>query len=161
VNGGQSTGVISRLFVAFGLGMLGLGFVTAVIAARMPAPNITAVRVDATARAELSTSACENGSTLPVTFEWHGNSATEIDPSPDCGHDYLPGEHLTLFVASNSSSNVGPTSDWILKPDEHDPFDFIGPNGLPGFIGTIGAVSILAGSALLLMCWRRSRRLAV
>jgi hypothetical protein len=146
--------------VAFGLGLLSLGLATAVIAARMPDPNVTAVRVDATALAALSTSACENGAELPVTFEWHGNSATEADPAPDCGHDYLPGEHLTLFVASNSSSNVGPTSDWILNPDEHDPFDFIGPNGLPGFIGTIGAVSILAGSALLFIGWRRIRRLA-
>jgi len=161
VNGRRSKRVVSRVFLAFGLGLLGLGFVTAVIAARMPAPNITAVRVDATARAALSTSACENGSALPVTFEWHGHSAVEANPAPDCGHDYVPGEHLTLFVASNSSSNVGPTSDWILKPDEHDPFDFIGPNGLRGFIWTIGAVSILAGSALLLMGWRRSRRLAV
>ena len=37
-------------------------------------------------------------------------------------------------------------ANWILNPDTYDPFDFIGPNGLRGFVATVGVFPLGAAT---------------
>ena len=152
VNGNDRAAQVAR-YLLFAIGLIVL-----VVAALLPQSRIAAVPLAATARGDLTASACNDGGTLIVAFDWHGSPTTQIDYAPDCSRDYHLGDQLTVYAASNDPSNLGPTADWIRNPDEHDPFDFIGPNGLPGFIGTIGVVLILMTGLWQLISWRRHRR---
>ena len=83
---------------------------------------------------------------MKVAFQWRGRQV--VADYPNCEHDYTQGEHVAIYVASNDATNIGPTQESILDPSTHNPFDFIGPNGLPGMLILFGVVAIVAGTAL-------------
>lgn len=138
------------------LALVGVAVALFMVAAIVPISNVTAVRVSATARSALSPSQCFAGDDLTVSFLWHGRTVTARD-APSCERAYSVGDTMTAYVASNDASNVGRDANWILHPDTHDPFDFIGPNGLRSFVTTIG-VFALAGAAIWFGMERRARR---
>jgi len=149
--------VISRL-ARVGLLILATFFLVA--AAVLHAAHVTAVRVVATAQSTLSTQDCSSGASLSVQFRWHGSAVSAQEQSPTCGSGgVMKGESVVVYVASNEPSNVGPDANWILNPDTHDPFEFIGPNGLRGFLTALGVLAI--GTAVVLHVGeRRARRRA-
>jgi hypothetical protein len=138
------------------LALIGIAIGLFAVATVMPASHVTAVRVSATAHSALSTSQCLAGDDLVVSFVWHGAMVTAWD-APNCDRAYSVGDAMTVYVASNDPSNVGPGANWILHPDTHDPFDFIGPNGLRSFVATL-AVFALAIAAVWFSVGRRARR---
>ena len=109
------------------------------LATVLPNWHITAVRVTATAQADLTSDQCNAGHTLPVSFVWNGSPTSRHDDAPDCKRSYRAGDQFVAYVDSTDPWNIGPTADWILNPDEHDPFDFLGnssPRDLAVGIGT-------------------------
>ena len=138
--------------------LLAIAAVLLIVATLMPPTHVDAVRVAAMTRSALTSADCSAGKFLVVSFQWHGEATTHSDYAPDCGHDYLSGDPVTLYVASNDPTNIGPSADWILNPDTHDPFDFIGPNGLRGFIAMLGTVTLLAALVWYLASHRRRTR---
>jgi hypothetical protein len=86
---------------------------------------------------------------MQVSFNWHGTKVVEAYDNVPCSRAYDVGDHLNAYVASNDPGNIQPSADWILHPDEYDPFDFIGPNGLPGFEILSGAFVGVLGLALI------------
>jgi hypothetical protein len=140
------------------LGLLVIAAGLFIAAAVTPPSHVTAVRVSATAQSTLASRDCSAGKVLLVSFLWHGVTVTESDDSPSCGHDVVTGVPLTLYVASNDQTNVGPNANWILNPDTHDPFDFIGPNGLRSFIVTLGALPLIGALIWYLVSYQARRR---
>jgi hypothetical protein len=61
-------------------------------------------------------------------------------------------------VASNDPSNIGRTEQWILDPSTHDPFDFIGPNGMPGILAMLAVIATSVACGLAVKLFRRRRR---
>jgi len=129
-----------------------------IVAAMMSPTHVEAVRVSATARSVLTTKDCSAGKTLLVSFSWHGGNMTQPDAAPDCARDHRPGDPITVYIASNDPSNIGPDANWILNPDTHDPFDFIAPNGLRGFIAMLSAIPLVAALVWYMAAYRTHRR---
>jgi hypothetical protein len=146
-------GVMSRVGQ---LALVGIAIGLLTVAALMPASHVTAVGVSATAHSALSTSHCVAGDDLAVSFVWHGRMVTARD-APNCDRSYSVGDAMTVYVASNDPSIVGLDANWILHPDTHDSFDFIGPNGLRSFLASLG-VFALAGAAVWFGVERRRWR---
>ena len=124
-------------------------------------PRVTVFPTRAVVAEPLSDAACNRGQPLVITIEWRGRPVRTEDDGPACNGDYLPGQRLTVYVGSDGPFDVGPDANWILNPDTHDPFEFLGgPNDIHGslyFWGVIlltGGVSI--GSAVAL--WARRNR---
>ncbi|MCH6470354.1 hypothetical protein [Sinomonas terrae] len=125
-------------------------------------PQGTAVPVTVTALNRLTPDGCRNSQSLRVAFDWHGQR-TEQFYSTSCDQTYSAGETFQAFALSNDPSELGPTAEWILHPDEHDPFDFIGPNGLPTVLAIFSLPVLAAGVSLLivgLVAVRKRSRLA-
>lgn len=120
---------------------------------------MVAERTTATALHDLTAHDCSNAHPLKVSFQWRGHQVV-ADDQPDCGRDYLSGDQVTIFVASNAPSDIGPTEQWILDPSAHNPFDFIGPNGLPDFFMTLGLIATGVACTLMVKRFRRNRRQA-
>lgn len=131
--------------MGLGLVLAALGIALLAAASLIPSPNVTAVRLNARATATLTKAECDNGKLVEVSFIWQGAAKDELMDSPDCSRIYAVGDEVVAYAASNDPSNLGPTSDWILHPDEHNPFDFIGPNGMPDFIRFLGLSATVAG----------------
>ena len=112
----------------------------------------------ATAAKSVTAGDCEEGANLPVSFSWHGKTVSESEQLPHCPTGIPQGASVVVYVASNDPSNVGPNANWILNPDTHDPFDFIGPNGLRGFVATVGGLVLGAALISLLAAGRARRR---
>lgn len=142
-------------FARIGLLLLSAGFLVA--AALMSPTHVTAIRVAATAQSGLTTPECAAGKGLPVSFTWDGTRVTETDYAPNCDHDVVTGALVIVYAASNDPTDLGPNANWILHPDAHDPFDFIGPNGLRGVVATLGVV-LLVGALIWVLAERRARR---
>src|SRR5689334_2572583 len=119
-------GRVARLLLL----LLGLGLLTT--GAVIHPAHVEAVRVNAIAQATLTPARCSSASGVPVTFLWHDTVVTAQLQSPNCAHGITAGKVLTVYVQSDEPTTVGPDANWILNPDTHDPFDFIGPNGLRG-----------------------------
>ena len=143
--------LVSYLLVAVGIAAF-------VVASQLPSAYVTAVRVDAVARTDLTAAECANGHMLSVAFAWHGRQVTGEDELLRCTRDYHPGTRVAVFVASNDPSNIGPTADWILHPDEHDPFSVFGPNDGPGLVAFWGVCAIVLAVVLWALDWRSRRR---
>ncbi|MCH6472531.1 hypothetical protein [Sinomonas terrae] len=97
-----------------------------------------------------------------MAFDWHGKEQSSSTPT-SCDQTYSAGETFQAFALSNDPSELGPTAEWILHPDEHDPFDFIGPNGLPTVLAIFSLPVLAAGVSLLivgLVAVRKRSRLA-
>ena len=58
---------------------------------------VLAERTTATALHDLTAHAW-NGHQLEVSFQWEGRQVLAHD-QPDCGHDYLTGDLITIYVA--------------------------------------------------------------
>jgi hypothetical protein len=147
----------NRGLVVLGSLLLILGIGVIAVAALARWPTVTAIRTDATVQSALSKTACENGSYLKIAFLWHGRTVTEDDQSRPCPHDYLPGGHLVVYVASNSPTDPGADPQWVLDPSTHNPFDFIGPNGLPTMIELFGGSCVVAGIFVVVLSADRRR----
>ncbi len=132
--------LVSYLLVAVGIAAF-------VVASQLPSAYVTAVRVDAVARTDLTAAECANGHMLSVAFAWHGRQVTGEDELLRCTRDYHPGTRVAVFVASNDPSNIGPTADWILHPDEH-----------PGLVAFWGVCAIVLAVVLWALDWRSRRR---
>jgi hypothetical protein len=145
------SGLVRRFFAALVIALLS-------IAILMPSPHVTAVKITATVETDLSEAQCEAGGSLTASFIWLGQPTTKALQSPDCATSYRVGQAVTAYAASNDASNLGPSSDWILNPDEHHRFDFMGPNGLPSFIGLLGGAIVMGGAVLCYFGWERPRR---
>jgi hypothetical protein len=143
-------------YVRLGLVLLAAG--TFIAAALMPSSLVTAVRVSATAQTVLTSQECADGMPLNVSFPWHGATLTETDPSSTCRNGVAVGDPVTVYVQSNEPTNVGPDANWILHPDTHNPFDFIGPNDFRSFIATMGLLPLGAAFFLYLDEFRARRR---
>jgi hypothetical protein len=141
------------------LALVGIAIGIFTVAVIMPESHVTAVRVSAAAQSALSTSECLAGNDLAVSFVWHGTTVTARD-APKCDRAYSVGDATTVYVASNDPSNAGPGANWILHPDTHDPFDFIGPNGLRSFVATLGVFALAAGAIWFGVGRARRRHLA-
>jgi hypothetical protein len=135
------------------LAVVGISLLCVAIA--MPAPHVTAVRVTAVVQTGGAPIPCEAGRSIKVSFDWAGQRVTESLDLPKCSRIYQPGQQVALYAASNDPSNLGTTSDWILNPDEHDPFAFIGPNDLPTFVGLAGAAVLFGGGIISYFAWQR------
>lgn len=135
---------------------LASGAALVVLGIAMPRTHVTAVPVVARAVSPLALPACDKGHALEVAFGWHG-APTRQPYYSDCSRGFASGDRLRVFAASDDPSNLGPTADWILRPDEHDPFDVIGPNGLRGFMIGSGVTLLLVGAAVLAGAFRSGR----
>ncbi len=143
------------------VGLLAIGVVLLTTAAFMsPGMHVDALRTAATAKSELTTAECDHGTPLTVTFAWHGGYTTQYDYSLDCGRADHVGDPVTIYVASNDPSNIGPDANWILNPDTHDPFDVAGPGGNPvrDLATIVGSVALGAGLAWTLIEYPGRRR---
>ncbi len=118
--------------------------------------HVDAVETVARVARDLSVNECAAGRPVRVSFEWLGTSRSGDDQAT-CARDYRAGEPITIFVASNHPSNIGPTREWILEPSTHDPFEVGGPNDLPAFVALPG-VGALVGAALVTVFGFRARR---
>jgi hypothetical protein len=139
------------------LGLLVLAGGIFIAAALMPTTHVAAVRVTATAQTVLTDQQCSNGDTVSVSFPWHGKTMN-ADVSPACGQDLSVGMPVTIYVASNNPSNIGPDANWILNPDTHNPFAAIGPNGLRSFIAWLGLAPLSAALAWYVTAHQARRR---
>jgi len=139
------------------LGLLLLAAGTFIAAALMPTTHVTAVRVTATTQTALTAQQCSNGDTVSVSFPWQGKTIT-ADDSPACGQDLSVGMPVTLYVASNNPSDIGPDANWILNPDTHNPFAAIGPNGMRSFIAWLGLAPLSAAVAWYVAAYQAKRR---
>lgn len=135
---------------------LGVGLLVLAVSAAQRQP-VVAVPTTAVVVHDLTSGDCSAGHQLDVTFRWADRLVNAAN-SPDCARDYVAGDRIKIFVASDDATDVGPTADWILDPSTQDPFDFIGPNGLPGFAATSGVVAIGVGCTSLFLNVRRNRR---
>jgi hypothetical protein len=146
-----------RLITGWVLTIVGLITVTTGIVVR-PAP-FSVTETTATVRMPLTVKECSAGQTLDINLMWHGQVVSVSDPDPDCRQPYEPGEQLALYVGSDSPSDVGPSAAWILQPDTHDPFDFIGPTQIRSTLIIDGTIfALVPGLACLLSRRRKLRR---
>lgn len=144
---GRSEARTTRPRLVINCALVAIGAALWLVGALVHFPRITAVRVEATVLSSRTTTACnERDPPLRVSFGWHGRVLREDYYAQPCDRDYLPGEELVIYAASNDPTSTGPDSQWILDPAAHDPFDFIGPNGLPGFLELAGLMFILGGA---------------
>lgn len=105
---------------------------------------VSAVAV--TARVESTVNVnCDSQPSVRVSFAWTGGRQVEDYYNAPCDRTYRKGEAIRAFVASNDPSNVAPGADWILSPDEHDPFTPFGPNAVGPMLVALGAVTTVAG----------------
>lgn len=146
----QRRWVTSAWFVLVMLCMAGFaGASWAVVkAVRSHPARVEAVAVSGRAVTALSSDACDRGRALKLRLRWHGKPVTAAYLDPPCNHSYRPGDLVNVFVASNDVENVGPDADWIMHPDEHDPFEFLGPNDLRPFVIVVGSVAAFLTVAL-------------
>jgi hypothetical protein len=147
----------NRRLVVLGCLLLVFGVSVITGTALAPWPTVTAIRTDATVQSVLSKAACKSGSYLKIAFLWHGKLVNEDDQSRPCSDDYLPGDHLVVYVASNTPRDPGADPQWILDPSTHNPFDFIGPNGLSTMIELFGGSCVIAGIFVIVLSADRRR----
>ena len=117
---------------------------------------MSAARTTAIALHDLTSDDCNRAHILKVSFRWEGRQVV-ADDQPDCGLDYVTGEQITIYVSSANPANIGPTEEWILDPSTHNPFDFIGPNGMPSFLTMLGVVATGIACTLTIVRVLRSR----
>ena len=129
-------------------------FVLAGFASRRPA--VTAARTTAIALQDLTSHDCNRAHVLKVSFRSQGRQVV-ADDQPDCGRGYVTGDQITIYVSSANPLIIGPTEEWILDPSTHDPFDFVGPNGMPSFLTMLGVVATGVACTLTIMRVMRSR----
>jgi hypothetical protein len=139
------------MLLALGAIFTALGIAVIVTACFLPRHTVTAIPTDATVQQSHTANACANGGRLRISLTWKGATVIENDQSQPCTHDYATGDHLTVYVSSASPVDPGADPQWILDPSTHDPFDVIGPNDLPVFIGLFGASLVIGGIAALIL----------
>ena len=105
---------------------------------------------------DLASDDCSRGHVLKVTFSSNGRQVV-ADDQTSCGRGYVAGQQVIIFVSSANPLIIGPTEEWILDPSTHDPFDFIGPNGMPDFLTMLGVIVTSVACILTLRQARRRR----
>jgi len=128
-------------------------FVLAGVASRRP--PVTVTRTTAIALHDLASDDCNGGHVLKVSFSSQGRQVV-ADDQPPCGSGFVAGQRVTIFVSSANPLIIGPSEEWILDPSTHDPFDLIGPNGMPDFLTMLGVIA--TGVACILTVKRVRRR---
>jgi hypothetical protein len=150
---GRAIGVVAAFLVA------GLGISSLVAAVVVHWPHVSTSPTTAVVAKPLSRVDCDKGHPLVINIVWHGRSVRTENDGPNCGADYLRGQRLTVYVGSDSPSDVGPDANWILNPDTHDPFAFLGgPNDIRGSLYSFGGILLIGGSLSVLMMVRWARK---
>lgn len=141
--------IVSRVLLVIGASLFAASLI-------WPARPLTASEVQATVDANLSIPACSHGNPLQISVPWHGRIAVVSDDAPSCGQTYVAGDHVAVYVGSDSPSDVGPTAQWILEPDSHDPFT-IGDGNVQDIATGFGFWILVAGAVTWIVDRRRRK----
>ena len=141
--------IVSRILLVIGAALIAASLI-------WPARPLTASEVQAIVDANLSIPACLHGSPLQISVPWHGRIAVVSDDAPSCGQEYVAGDQVVAYVGSDSPSDVGPTAQWILEPDSHDPFT-IGDGNVQDIATGFGFWILVAGAVTWIVDQRRRK----
>ena len=141
--------IVSRVLLVIGASLIAASLI-------WPARPLTASKTQATVDANLSIPACSHGAPLQISVPWHGRIAVVSDDAPSCGRAYVAGDDVAVYVGSDSPSDVGPTAQWILEPDSHDPFT-IGDGTVQDIATGFGFWILVAGAVTWIVDRRRRK----
>lgn len=146
----------NRLAVVVACWSVVVGGAFVVAAEMLPNPHITAVRVDATVAPSPAGTACASQGAVELSFPWQNRLVTGVQFLENDCDTYRVGDHVAVYVESDDSTVIATQPSAILDPSTVDPFNVLGPNDLNGFLGFLGAVSMISGAVLYLTEGRRS-----
>lgn len=145
----------NRLAVVVACWSVVFGGACIVAAEVLPNPHITAVPVEATVEPSPAGSACASQGAVDLSFPWQNRLVTGVQFLENDCETYRVGDHVVVYVESDDSTVVATQPSAILDPSTVNPFNFLGPNDLNGFLGFLGAVSLTGGAVVYLAEGRR------